>query len=187
MIVVMGIDPGFANTGFGIVRMAGGSMRAIDAGVIEAPAGASQDDTLNHIRESLSELMTWHQPEAVALEQIYFGKNVRTAIAVGQARGVSILAAAERGVPTVDYTPQEVKLAVCGTGAADKQQVQRMVAVLLGLPQPPRSDHAADALAVAICHAAHARPVEVRRGAASAASKRGAIGAGGLSAEGATA
>ncbi len=183
----MGIDPGFANTGFGVVRMAGSSMRAIDAGVIEAPPGASADIGLTHIREALAELLTWHEPEAVALEQIYFGKNVRTAIGVGQARGVSILAAAEHGVRTVDYTPQEVKLAVCGTGAADKRQVQRMVAVLLGLPQPPRSDHAADALAVAICHAAHARPLEVRSRAGAQLQDRRSLGAGGLSAEGATA
>jgi crossover junction endodeoxyribonuclease RuvC len=163
VIVVMGIDPGSSNMGFGVVRVAGTRMHAVDAGVIEVPSAAPADAALKHIRDGLSELLTWHEPEAVAVEQLYFGKNVRTAIGVGQARGVAILAAAEHGISTVDYTPQEVKLAVCGSGAADKGQVQRMVAVLLGLPQPPRSDHAADALAVAICHAAHARPVEVRR------------------------
>ncbi len=159
----MGIDPGFTNTGFGVVRMAGNSMRAIDAGVIEVPPGSRPEDGLTQIRESLTELIGWHKPEAVGLEQLYFGKNVRTAIGVGQARGVAILAAAEQGLECFDYTPQEVKLAVCGTGAADKQQVQKMVAVLLGLPRPPKSDHAADALAVAICHAAHARPIAVSR------------------------
>lgn len=163
MIVVMGIDPGSTNTGFGVVRVAGSRMHAVDAGVVEAPSGLAPDQALRHVHEGLSELISWHEPEAVAVEQLYFGKNVRTAIGVGQARGVAVLAAAEQRVPTVDYTPQEVKLAVCGSGRADKGQVQRMVAVLLGLAEPPRSDHAADALAVAICHAAHARPVEVRR------------------------
>jgi crossover junction endodeoxyribonuclease RuvC len=94
----------------------------------------------------------------MALEDLYFGKNVRSAIAVGQARGVAMLAAAQRGIPCFDYTPQAVKLAVTGTGAAAKAQVQRMVGALLRLPQPPESDHAADALAVAICHANHSRP-----------------------------
>jgi crossover junction endodeoxyribonuclease RuvC len=158
MIVVMGIDPGVASTGFGVVRVAGGRMSAIDGGVIEAPAGAPAGDRLARIHASLSELVEWHEPVAVALEDLYFGRNVRSAIAVGQARGVAMLAAAQRGIPTHDYTPQAVKMAVCGTGAAVKAQVQQMVGALLGLPSPPASDHAADALAVAICHASHTRP-----------------------------
>jgi crossover junction endodeoxyribonuclease RuvC len=153
MIVVMGIDPGVANTGFGVVRMAGASMSAIDGGVIEAPGDERPEDRLVRIHASLVELITWHEPQAMALEDLYFGKNVRSAMAVGQARGVAMLAAAERGVRCFDYTPQAVKMAVCGAGTADKKQVQRMVGALLGLPEPPRSDHAADALAVAICHA----------------------------------
>jgi crossover junction endodeoxyribonuclease RuvC len=153
MIVVMGIDPGVANTGFGVVRMAGGSMGAIDGGVIEAPSEARPEDRLARIHASLVELIAWHEPQAMALEDLYFGKNVRSAMSVGEARGVAMLAAAERGVRCFDYTPQAVKMAVCGTGSAGKEQVQRMVGALLGLPEPPQSDHAADALAVAVCHA----------------------------------
>lgn len=158
MIVVMGIDPGVANTGFGVVRVAGGQMSALDGGVIEAPAEASMGARLARIHEALTELIGWHEPVALALEDLYFGKNVRSAIGVGQARGVAMLAAAQHGVPTHDYTPQAVKMAVCGSGAAAKPQVQHMVGVLLGLPSPPESDHAADALGVAICHASHTRP-----------------------------
>jgi len=158
MIVVMGIDPGVASTGFGVVRVAGGRMTAIDGGVIEAPPGAPMGKRLARIHEELTALIGWHEPVALALEDLYFGKNVRSAISVGQARGVAMLAAAQRGIPTHDYTPQAVKMAVCGSGAAAKDQVQHMVGVLLGLPSPPESDHAADALGVAICHASHIRP-----------------------------
>jgi crossover junction endodeoxyribonuclease RuvC len=158
MILVMGIDPGVASTGFGVVRVAGGRMRVVDGGVIEVPPGAPTESRLAEIHDELAELVTWHEPAAVALESVYFGKNVRSAIAVGQARGVALLAAAKRGVRCFDYTPQAVKIAVCGSGAATKDQVQRMVGSLLGLPQPPEPDHTADALAVAICHAAQMRP-----------------------------
>lgn len=180
MNVVMGIDPGFANTGFGVVTVAGGGMRALDAGVIETAAGERPEAALNRIREALAELIRWHQPGAIALERLYFGRNVRTAIGVGQARGVVMLAAAERGIHCFDYTPQAVKVAVCGSGTAGKHQVQRMVASLLGLPHPPRSDHAADALAVAICHAAHARPRTVAQPAAREPAASAAVGPGGV-------
>ena len=156
MIVVMGLDPGVASTGFGVVRVAGGRMSAVDGGVIEAPPGEPTEMRLARIHDELAQLIDWHEPAALALEDVYFGKNVRSAIGVGQARGVALLTAAERGIACFDYTPQAVKMAVCGTGAAAKEQVQRMVGTLLGLPQPPESDHAADALAVAICHSAHA-------------------------------
>ena len=158
MMVVMGIDPGFANTGFGVVRAAGNRLDVVDGGVIEASAELAPKQRLARIHAAISKLIEWHEPQAVALEELYFGKNVRSAIGVGQARGVVMLAAAERGTACFDYTPQAVKLAVCGSGAADKRQVQHMVAALLRLPEAPRSDHAADALAVAICHAGHARP-----------------------------
>jgi crossover junction endodeoxyribonuclease RuvC len=155
MVLVMGIDPGVASTGFGVVRTAGGQMSAVDGGVIEAPPGESPEGRLARIHDALEQLVAWHEPAAMALEDLYFGKNVRSAIAVGQARGVAILAAAKHGIPCFDYTPQAVKMAVCGSGAADKRQVQQMVGSLLKLPRPPESDHAADALAVAICHSAH--------------------------------
>jgi crossover junction endodeoxyribonuclease RuvC len=160
MIVVMGIDPGVASTGFGVVRVAGSSMSAIDGGVIEVPPGEPIEGRLEKIHDELANLLSWHDPIALALEDVYFGKNVRSAIGVGQARGVALLTAAQRGIRCFDYTPQAVKMAVCGSGAAQKKQVQRMVGTLLGLPQPPESDHAADALAVAICHAAHVRPAQ---------------------------
>ena len=101
----------------------------------------------------MSELIDEHQPLAVAVEDLYFGRNVHSALAVGQARGVVLLAAGSAGLPCFSYTPQQVKQSVCGSGGAAKDQVQRMVGALLGLPEPPRPDHAADALAVAICHA----------------------------------
>jgi crossover junction endodeoxyribonuclease RuvC len=157
VILVMGIDPGVANTGFGVVRAAGGQMSAVDGGVIEVPPDQPLETRLARIHAELEKLIGWHEPGAVALEDLYYGRNVRSATAVGQARGVAMLAAAQHEIPCFDYTPQAVKKSVCGHGAAAKEQVQQMVGALLGLPRPPESDHAADALAVAICHAAHAR------------------------------
>ena len=157
----MGIDPGVASTGFGVVRAVGGKMRALDGGVIEAAPGEAAEGRLAKIHEAVAELLDRHEPAAVALEDVYFGRNARSAIAVGQARGVALLAAGQRDVPCFDYTPQAVKMAVCGSGSADKEQVQRMVGALLGLPQPPASDHASDALAVAICHAGNTRATQV--------------------------
>jgi crossover junction endodeoxyribonuclease RuvC len=152
MQVVMGIDPGAANLGFGIVRIEGNHMVALDGGVVETTPDLPMERRLARIHESLRELIAWHEPKAMALEEVYFGKNVRSAMAVGQASGVAMLAAAEHGIGCFSYTPQAIKMAVCGSGAADKRQVQRMVGTLLGLPEPPAPDHAADALAVAICH-----------------------------------
>jgi crossover junction endodeoxyribonuclease RuvC len=152
MQVVMGIDPGAANLGFGIVRVEGNHMVALDGGVIETSSETAMESRLERIHQALAELISWHEPKAMAIEEVYFGKNVRSAMAVGQASGVAMLAAAQRGVDCFSYTPQAVKMAVCGSGAADKRQVQQMVGTLLGLPEPPAPDHAADALAVAICH-----------------------------------
>jgi crossover junction endodeoxyribonuclease RuvC len=166
----MGIDPGLANTGFGVVQAAGSKTAALDAGVIEAPKGPALERRLERIHISVGELLDWHEPEALALEDLYFGKNVRSAMGVGQARGVVMLAAAQRGIPCCDYTPQAVKMSVCGSGAAAKEQVKEMVAALLGLPAVPPSDHAADALAVAICHAAQS-PEIIRVSRASAGSR----------------
>jgi crossover junction endodeoxyribonuclease RuvC len=152
-VIVIGIDPGIANTGFGVVRMSGGRMVALDGGVIEIPPDASAGERLARLHEALGELIRWHEPKAMALEELFFGKNVASALSVGEARGVLMLAAAKQKLPCFDYTPQAVKKAVCGSGSAGKDQVQRMVASLLGLPEPPAPDHAADAFAVAICHA----------------------------------
>jgi crossover junction endodeoxyribonuclease RuvC len=160
MQVVMGVDPGAANLGFGVVRVEGSHMVALDGGVIETPPELATERRLERIHGALAELIDWHQPRALALEDVYFGRNVRSAMAVGQACGVALLAAAQRGVSCFTYTPQAIKMAVCGSGGAGKRQVQRMVGTLLGLPEPPSPDHAADALAVAICHAGNARPRE---------------------------
>ena len=154
----MGIDPGAANLGFGVVRVEGSRMFALDGGVVETPPEMAPERRLERIYEALAELIAWHQPAALALEEVYFGKNVRSAMSVGQACGVALLAAAQGGVRCFAYTPQAIKKAVCGSGAADKRQVQRMVGTLLRLPEPPTPDHAADALAVAICHAGTALP-----------------------------
>ena len=152
-MIVIGIDPGAANTGFGVVRTMGDRMVALDGGVIETAPEMPAEGRLAKIHDGLGQLIAWHEPQAMALEDLYFGKNVGSALSVGQARGVAMLAAAQRAVPCFDYTPQAVKKAVCGSGSADKAQVQHMVATLLGLPAPPTPDHAADAFAVAICHA----------------------------------
>ncbi len=152
-MIIIGIDPGTANTGFGVVRTSGERMVALDGGVIETDPDAGDEQRLAKVHDSLGELIRWHEPKAMALEDLFFGKNVASALSVGEARGVAMLAAAKQGLPCFDYTPQAVKKAVCGSGSADKGQVQRMVASLLGLPEPPAPDHAADAFAVAICHA----------------------------------
>jgi crossover junction endodeoxyribonuclease RuvC len=152
-VVVLGIDPGLANTGYGVVARRGGRLLALDGGVIQTPAELSAERRLAQIHAAVGALIDEHQPHAMALEELYFGQNVRTAFAVGQARGVVMLAAGQQGIPCSGYTPQQVKGAVCGSGRAQKDQVARMVMVLLGLTEEPRPDHAADALAVALCHA----------------------------------
>jgi crossover junction endodeoxyribonuclease RuvC len=162
-MVVLGIDPGLANCGFGVVVRRGHRLVAADGGVIRTPAGEPPERRLATLHEGMATLLDEHEPDAVALEALYFGENVRTAFAVGQARGAVLLAAGQRGVACFDYTPQQVKGAVCGSGGAGKDQVGRMVQALLSLPEPPRPDHAADALAVAICHANHAPLAEAAR------------------------
>jgi crossover junction endodeoxyribonuclease RuvC len=150
-MIVLGIDPGTASTGYGVVQSAGSRLRALEEGVIQTKAGVPAEHRLAEIHARVSELIEIHGPDSLAIEELYFGSNVRTAFAVGQARGVVLLAAGQRGVPARSYTPQAVKAAVCGHGGAAKDQVSRMVTQLLGLAAPPARDHAADALAVAIC------------------------------------
>jgi crossover junction endodeoxyribonuclease RuvC len=153
MVVVLGIDPGTAHTGYGVVFARGSTLAALDGGVLKTEAGDPLESRLAQIHAQVSELIERHEPEAVAVEDLFFGQNARSAFAVGQARGVTLLAAGQAGIPCFSYTPQAVKQAVCGNGRAQKDQVQRMVGALLRLPAPPEPDHAADALAVAICHA----------------------------------
>ena len=158
-VVVLGIDPGIANTGFGVVARRQGRLLALDGGVIETPPGLDLGARLVSIHARVLDIVETYRPEVVAVEELYFGANANSAFSVGQARGAVLLAAAQRGLGCVAYTPQQVKQAVCGAGRADKAQVQRMVQALLSLAVLPRPDHAADALAVAICHA-NAAPMQ---------------------------
>ena len=147
----MGIDPGTADTGYGVVQIVGSRLQALAEGVIQTRPGVPVECRLADIHATVGELLDRHEPDALAIEELYFGANVRTAFAVGQARGVVLLAAGQRGIPSRSYTPQQVKAAVCGHGRASKDQVSRMVERLLALSAPPSAEHAADALAVAIC------------------------------------
>jgi crossover junction endodeoxyribonuclease RuvC len=150
-MIVLGIDPGIANTGFGVVSRRGSTFEALAFGVIETGSSVAPELRLAEIHGEVSELIRRFDVAAVAVEDLYFGANVVSAMAVGQARGVVLLAAGQAGLPVRAYTPQQVKAAVCGSGRADKAQVAGMVARLLGLGASPRPDHAADALAVALC------------------------------------
>lgn len=152
-MVILGIDPGTALTGFGAVRYSGSRCRALGYGCIRTDAKDPDPHRLLHIYNSVSELVHAYQPRALSIEKLFFNKNVQSALAVGQARGVAILAAAEQGVPVYEYTPTAVKLGVTGEGRATKAQVQYMIKALLGLDDIPKPDDVADALAVAICHA----------------------------------
>ncbi|MGQ9779067.1 MAG: crossover junction endodeoxyribonuclease RuvC [Bacillota bacterium] len=152
-MLVLGLDPGLARTGYGLVRREGNRLFALAYGTVATPAGLCLSERLFRLYRELRELIRTYRPEAVAVEELFFCRNVRTAMAVGQARGVALLVAAEAGLTVSEYTPLQVKQAVVGYGRAEKHQVQEMVRVLLALPGPPRPDDAADALAVAICHA----------------------------------
>jgi crossover junction endodeoxyribonuclease RuvC len=154
---VLGVDPGTAITGWGLIEGEGQSLRLVDYGTITTAAKTDLPTRLQQIYRHMMVLMTEYRPEAVAVEEIFFGHNVRTALVVGQARGVALLAIADAGLPLYEYKPLEVKQAVTGYGRADKGQVQSMVRLLLDLAENPRPDDAADALAVAICHAHSAR------------------------------
>ena len=150
---VIGIDPGTAACGYGIVQENGGRLRAIDHGWWTTPADERPELRLKTIFESVDELIVRHEPDAVALEESFVGVDARTALSVGQARGAVLVASARAGVACAEYSPARVKQTVCGYGRAEKQQVQRMVRAILGLQSEPTPTHAADALAVAICHA----------------------------------
>jgi crossover junction endodeoxyribonuclease RuvC len=157
-VIVLGIDPGTARTGYGLVAREGSLLRVVDYGCFETIPDRSAGERLLLIHEALRDLIETHRPEAVGVERLFFNKNVQTAFAVGQARGVVLLAAAEHGLPVYEYGPHEVKLAVTGYGRATKEQVQRMVQLVLSMSELPRPDDAADALAVAVCTAHAARP-----------------------------
>jgi len=152
-VKVIGIDPGTAACGFGIVQESEGRLRAIDHGWWRTPARERPGRRLKTIFDEVVGLVEAHQPDAVAIEESFVGVDARTALSVGQARGAVMVAAESAGVECAEYPPARVKHAVCGYGRADKQQVQRMVKTILCLPVEPTPTHAADALAVAICHA----------------------------------
>lgn len=165
----LGIDPGTAVLGYGVVEEAGGRLRALDRGAFRTEPGRAPEDRLFDLYENVRALLAAWRPDRVAVEQVYFKRNVTSALAVGQARGVVLLAARQAGVPVAEFPPHAVKLAVSGNGRAEKQQVQRMVRVLLGLSEDPRPDDVADALAVAICgiHNAGAAALDASREASS--------------------
>jgi crossover junction endodeoxyribonuclease RuvC len=153
---VLGIDPGLATTGFGIIRTDGqDAYECLQYGVIITEAGVPDSDRLQTLFTGITDLIHQHQPDSCAVEKLFFQKNVKTALSVGQARGVVLLTLSQAGLPVNEYTPNEVKQSVCGYGNAAKSQVQRMVQTLLHLDELPKPDDAADALAVAICHIHH--------------------------------
>ena len=154
---VLGIDPGTATTGYGVVEEVQGELQALAFGVIKTPADQSLPTRLQSIYRAMRELAAEWEPDASAVEELFFSRNVRTAMSVGQARGVTLLALADAGLIVAEYTPLVIKQAVTGYGSADKAQMQEMVRLLLGLAKVPRPDDAADALAVAICHLHSAR------------------------------
>ena len=149
---ILGIDPRTAITGYGVIERQAGQYRLIDYGCITTPAHTPISQRLITIYQGMQCLLTEYQPDEVAMEELFFNRNVTTAITVGQARGVLMLAAAQQGLPIGEYTPLQVKQAISGYGRADKKQVQYMVCQILSLKEIPRPDDAADALAVAICH-----------------------------------
>ncbi len=150
---ILGIDPGYAILGYGVVERTGTRLVAIDYGVVETSAKLSFPERLEKLYLGTKRLIELHNPDEAVFEELFFYRNTTTAISVGAGRGVSILAAEQCGLPLFEYTPMQIKLSVAGDGHADKQGVQRMVRALLGLAKPPQPDDAADALAAAICHA----------------------------------
>ena len=151
MTRVLGFDPGLATAGFGVVESASGRVRLVECGQFSTPSSDRIETRLSTIFHRLTEAIARHEPDAVSVEQQIYRKNVRTAMALGQVQGVAMLAAAEAGIPAAAYTPLDIKVAVVGNGKADKAQVSRMVAMLLGCPAD-YGEHAGDALAAAICH-----------------------------------
>jgi crossover junction endodeoxyribonuclease RuvC len=159
-VIVLGIDPGTAALGYGIVERTGGGLRAVDFGCLVTSADLPLPERLRRIHALVAELIETHHPDLVAVERVFFSKNAQTAFAVGQARGVVLLAAAQAGIEVREATPNEVKMGVTGYGNADKGQVARMVAVILQLAEVPTPDDTADALAIAISIANAERPGE---------------------------
>jgi len=160
-MLVLGVDPGTAITGYGLVQEAEGQLQAVAYGAITTPSDWALPQRLLKIYRDLTALIREYNPTEGAVEQLFFSRNVKTALAVGQARGVALLALAEGGLPVHEYTPLQVKQSVVGYGRAEKAQVQELVKLLLGLEVVPQPDDAADALAIAICHLHSARMISL--------------------------
>jgi crossover junction endodeoxyribonuclease RuvC len=163
-VKIVGIDPGTAACGYGIVQESGGRLQEVGHGCWSTPAGEATVRRLKTIYDGVAGLIAEHAPDVVALEESYVGADARIALSVGQARGAVLVAAANGGVACCEYAPARVKQAVCGYGRAEKAQMQRMVKMILALPDLPKPHHAADALAVAICHALSPPLLEVAAG-----------------------
>ncbi len=151
--IIIGVDPGLANSGWGVLQVEGNRLVHLAHGAISTPASDCQSDRLLSIFTQFNEVLDTYRPVEAGMERLYFAKNVSSALPVAEARGIFSLALALRGIPLLDYQPREIKQAVVGTSTADKVQVQHLVKVILGLSAFPRPDHAADALGVAICRA----------------------------------
>ena len=152
-MVILGIDPGYAIVGWGVIEYSGSRFRTLGYGSIQTPAGLPIVDRLEMIYRGMNEIIEKYKPDGMAVEELFFNTNTTTAIAVAEARGIILLAARHAGVEIGEYTPLQVKQAVVGYGRAEKKQVISMVTSLLGLKEPPKPDDTADALAVAVCHA----------------------------------
>ncbi|MBQ3107663.1 MAG: crossover junction endodeoxyribonuclease RuvC [Firmicutes bacterium] len=164
---IIGIDPGFALMGYGIVEMQGNKFQAVDYGSLATPAGMDMPSRLKMLYDDLTAKIVEFKPQAASIEELFFNKNITTAIFVAQARGVAILACANAGIPVYEYTPMQIKQALVGYGKAEKKQMQQMTKLLLGLKEVPKPDDTADALAAAICHgnsAGEPKPLRVRKG-----------------------
>lgn len=151
-MVIMGIDPGFAITGYGVVKYEGNKFSVLDYGAVTTEASMKLSQRLLVLYEGLEELIGKYRPDAISIEELFFNKNIKTALTVGHGRGVAVLAAAKSGVDIFEYTPLQVKQSVVGYGRAEKAQIQQMVKAILNLSAIPKPDDVADALAVAICH-----------------------------------
>ncbi|MDD2807247.1 MAG: crossover junction endodeoxyribonuclease RuvC [Patescibacteria group bacterium] len=157
-MIILGVDPGIADTGFGLIKKEGPKLSVIDYGSIKTKAGVPTEDRLLDIYNSLDHLIVKYRPTVMVVEKLFFSKNVKTAMIVSQARGVVMVVAGKRKLDVKEYTPIQIKLALTSYGQADKKQIQQMVKIVLDLPTPPKSDDAADALAAAICCAHQLNP-----------------------------
>lgn len=162
LLIILGIDPGFAITGYGIVRYEGNKFTVIDYGAIVTEAKKDLSERLLILNNELESIIEKYKPDTIAVEELFFNKNIKTALAVGHGRGVAVLSAAKSGKKVFEYTPLQVKQAVVGYGRAEKSQVQQMIKAILNLPQIPKPDDVADALAVAVCHAHSCKMIKIK-------------------------